>query len=290
MAISSTLRDKIINDFQNLPDDIKSLVPQEGKISENDYANALSKAHDESQRVALIHLFLLNNYEKVIPNLDDCLDILTHIFNDVGITESTNPFITFIKFVKSDASSSNRILTKDNLIMLNDLYADNEIDFNDISGYSKERRDHPIFNPEFYDSSDPEFLLDSYNFLSQTYNLRRLNYDTIVDSSKIDDNNLKELIKSKYYHKDKAVSSMNDNDVQELRQAFIQQGKGFKDPNTLRNILTIASREKTISNGSSSSLELKQLSREARKTLDSSPQEDREKFIQSLADDYDVKL
>lgn len=290
MAISSILRDKIIKDFQNLPEDIKSFIPTEGKISDNDYATALSEAHDESQRVALIHLFLLNNYEKVIPNLDDCLDILTHIFNDVGITESTNPFITFIKFVKSDASSSNKILTKDNLIMLNDLYADNEIDFNDISGYSKERRDHPIFKPGFYDSSDPEFLLDSYNFLSQTYNLRRLNYDTLVDSSKIDDNNLKELIKDKYYHNAKAVSSISDNDAQELRQAFMQQGNGFKDPNTLRSILTIASREKTASDDSSSSLELRQLSKEARKTLNTSSKEDREKFIQSLADDYDVKL
>lgn len=290
MAISSTLRDKIINDFKNLPDDIKSLMPQEGKISESDYANALSKAHDESQRVALIHLFLLNNYEKVIPNLDDCMDILTHIFSDVGITESTNPFITFIKFVKADASSSSKILTKDNLIMLNDLYADNEIDFNDISGYSNERRDHPIFKSGFYDSSDPEFLLDSYNFLSKPYNLRRLNYDSIVDSSKIDDNNLKEFIKGKYYHNDKAVSSIGDNDAQELRQAFMQQGKGFKDPNTLRNILTIASREKTTSDGSSSSIGLVQLSKEAKKTLDNSSQEEREKFIQSLADDYDVKL
>ena len=245
MAASDATRQKIESAFASLPEDIKKILPDGFEANPELYDNALRKAGDNASRNAIIQKFLLDKYESKLPDFDGCLGILTRICDEVGILESDNPFIGFIKSL--NPRYSNSVLTSKNLILLNDLYADDKIDFNDLAGLSESRNNHIVFMPGFYASSDPETLIDSWNFLSDSYKVGRLNFRALSDSNRLLQNDALKAVASSINGKKSSneVRSM----WKEIRDAFLfPQGKDkgtLRSANDLKMLLTIANSEKT---------------------------------------------
>lgn len=115
--------------------------------------------------------------------LDEWGDLLIGIIRQLGFTSADNPFIGFLQYMRKEAKVD---LTRDDVILVNNLWADGVIDGSTISGKGPDKREHIIFNPALYSStenvSDDRYnIVKSYDRLSDLYVVRQLNLDAIVN-------------------------------------------------------------------------------------------------------------
>lgn len=246
-ASSDTIR-RIIDAFEALPEDVRTLIPYWYHMEENDYVSAMAKTKDLAQEHAVVQKYLLDAYGRnsTFKDFDKALPNLTRIFDELGLDEVDNPFIGYIDAVLDKGSSE--VLTNDNIVRINNWYSDKILDYNDISGHSSEGTNHPIFQKGLFDSSDPDTLMKSYKFLSDPSNVRRMNFNALASSPKVKDGDAVKDVADTYisdYISQKKISPEN---VDYVRRAFINNGDDrgkFRDPRELRQLLSIASREKS---------------------------------------------
>lgn len=201
-------------------------------------------------------------------------DLLSKIFQQLGLSESSNPFI---KFINIFLSISENKLTKDNIIFLNNLYASSVIDFGDIAGIGPDKTSHIIFNSYLYtlSNSDAEFMVKAYEWLSIEYNLTKLNFLSLTHVGNVNiPDNYKKL--SKY---SKGVSTINVNEIRNT-VIFISKSNFKKSrlhtPQEVENFLTITSQtSKQGSHKSSAVLN-------AQKTLNSLTSDEKKEFLNNL--------
>lgn len=264
MAMSDNLWSTIVNNTtQNLPQEIVTSLesnleagPGSG-IDANTIKGAMSQVGGAEQDM-LIQLYLALNYANKIDNFDECLKTLTRIFSECGLDEGDNPYITYLNL---DGSKYAKPLTAKSLLLLNNLYADNYIEAKDIQGRSDMRTNHPIFKQKFFELEDPEFTIQSFNWLSNLNKLKQLNYGALANWHKLGVNDvlktLSETISTKQnvgiknskeiYVTDQG--KLNDIDVLTFRTAFVNGGYGetsydeFRPTNELKEILNMASKD-----------------------------------------------
>ena len=281
MPASSALQTKINNEWDSLPAEVKVFSGDE-----IDYEKSLDKANDLTQRNSVIHKYLLDTWGmgNRFPNFDDTYGIVTRICDELGLDANDNPFITFIDLVGDD---SNNILTKQNLVNLNNWYADGLLDFNDISGMSSERLKHPIFKLGFYETGDPEFVLKSYNFLDNTTNLKKLNYVQLLSSPKIASGDPLKSLGATYNTKEKA-EAITDGNINDIRKAFIyKNATKFRSARDLNQALTLVARERPGSEGSTDS---SRIGSDVRRMFGSLSDEDRIAIVSDLISAYGIDL
>lgn len=202
--------------LNSLSDEVKKLV------SENKWSDALNSASmNEKDAVAELYLRTIceqgNQWDGVDWNkIEPIKRMLIKWIKELGLKESTNPYMKFISAFYSISSNSSRTLTENNCIELNNLYANGVLDFSDIAGIGENKLNHIIFNQNLYNNnmSDLDFIVRAYESLSSANFAKKINVDAVKE----------QLIR--YKHKSNADYIDNNADnLKELRNAII-----YKEP------------------------------------------------------------
>lgn len=264
MAISDKLYLQIVDNVSSISPEILATLESSiesgpgSSVDVNLFKDAINKTSDPAQRQYILQAYLALAYGNKIDDFDGCLKVLTHIFNECGLTESDNPFVTYLNL---DGGKYAKPLTSNSLLLLNNLYADELIEAVDIQGRSDMRTNHPIFKENFFKVEDPYFTMKSYNWLSNLSKLKQLNYGALANWPRLSDDDVLKILSQSISNKESTSMAtskeiyvtdpekLKDIDVLTFRTAFINGGSGdmdydsFRDTEELKNILNLASKE-----------------------------------------------
>ena len=238
---------EILGLVETLSDDIKELLLIDDgngniKIDGSNLSKALSIASTKDVNTIIkIYLRLMCEpkgqwenvgWEKIKP----IEDRLVKLFDEVGIKESENPFIEFI----ANLCSNNQLtLTDDNIVDLINLYAKDEISYEDLVGKGSEGNNHIIFNPDLYKSEDPYKVVQIYNWLGNSNNLTKMNWYEVAEANL--SNNITEIANT--------LSQAIEN-KQQIESSNYRNGLIYKDPESKKNIYNINTLEELLRRGS----------------------------------------
>lgn len=238
---------EILGLAETLSDDIKELLltnDNNGKITidGSNLSKALSVASTKDVNTIIkIYLRLMceskGQWEKVgWEKIKPIEDRLVKLFDEIGIKESENPFIEFI----ANLCSNNQLtLTDDNIVDLINLYAKDEISYEDLVGKGSEGNNHIIFNPDLYKSEDPYKVVQIYNWLGNPNNLTKMNWYEVAEANL--SNNITEIANT--------LSQAIEN-KQQIESSNYRNGLIYKDPESKKNIYNINTLEELLRRGS----------------------------------------
>ena len=181
-AIMSELFNKLNERMQEIlakPQSDGSIDIDFSKLSE-----ALKYAATQEEENAVIEMFLRQSIDTdnkwggvKYEDIEPYKDVLVKICSELGLKEIINPYLNFLPLFYT--KNPNATLTRDNLIDLNNLYARDEISKEDLMGKGVEGEDNILFNPELYTFEDVEKMCTYINWLRDTRNLKRMNWEEI---------------------------------------------------------------------------------------------------------------
>ena len=188
----------------------------------------------QTEMDAFIELFLQKWFVKKGIQLGDwekAKNMLIRIIREVGVDERTNPFLSFVEKYNE---RNKKGLSSEDLITVNNAYANEILDYQDVSGTGHAGNKHIIFNPSLYDRSGDEQdkLVEIYEQLSDDNYLSKLNLNMIANA--FPDTQFKALSKTKSKDKIRNLLMFEDgnpdNDVLSLQdiQGGLQAGLGYK--------------------------------------------------------------
>ena len=186
--------DSAIQELLNkLSDDVKNILIVKNpdgseKIDYSKLSKALSYAGNLQERDAIVELFLRQsiNTDAKWNRIDFSViepykDVLIKLCDELGLKETGNPFLVFLpKLYQKD---SNIKLTRDNLIDLNNLYANNKISKEDLMGKGPDGENNILFNSNLYSFYDADIMYEYWKWLKDPENLKKLNWVEIRDAN-----------------------------------------------------------------------------------------------------------
>lgn len=184
------MSNEILELLNSLSDNIRNMLLEtndDGKTTFNgaNLSNALSVANlDEVKIILKVFLRLLcepkGQWQKIdYSRLEPIEDRLIKLFDEIGIKESENPYIEFI----AKAVGDNGINLDDNAIIdLINLYAKDEISYEDLAVKGNYGENHIIFNKNLYDVEDIYKVVQIWKWLSNYQNLRKMNWEEVLDA------------------------------------------------------------------------------------------------------------
>lgn len=244
------MNSEILGLAETLSDDVKDLLlinDNNGniKIDGSNLSKALSIASTKDVNTIIkIYLRLMCEskgqwknvgWEKIKP----IEDRLVKLFDEIGIKESENPFIEFIAKL---CSNNQLTLTDDNIVDLINLYAKDEISYEDLVGKGSEGKSHIIFNHDLYASEDPYKVVQIYNWLGNINNLSKMNWHEVVKAKL--SNNITNVANTLAQIFDSNDSNQKI-DTNNYRDFLI-----YKKPQSKKNIYNINTLEELLRRGS----------------------------------------
>lgn len=170
----------------DLPEEAMSaLTDGKGDLATR-YNKALSLLRDDWQKEVLAKRFVSETAGGKLDagHLNNAGPILGHIFGELGFQKNENPFVSFIQIAVS-SGKQNTLVTDEALTLLNNLYADGTLDFNDIAGLGVDKANHIIFDASVYAQPNPEFLIETYCDLGDMSAFKRMNWKAIATSDSL---------------------------------------------------------------------------------------------------------
>jgi len=162
---------------------------KEGRLN---WQEVQDSAKTSEERSAISEIFLLNNknIQPYLQYLQNGMDIVISWVNQLGFKEINNPYLKFIPtFFKIGGNTFN--LTRDDIIVWNDMYANELVDEADMMGTGKEGTGHIIFDGAdggLY-RSDAQGMgsaqtmlqfIKYYNYFGNQANVEKLNIQAIM--------------------------------------------------------------------------------------------------------------
>lgn len=178
--------------FNKLSDDTRNLLLVQNpsgsyKIRDNNFQNALESAKSIDEEKIVIEIFLRRLLETnakwkniTWDKIEPYKDILIRICSELGLKELQNPFLVFLPEYYSRAKKD---LTRDNVIDLNNLYAQDFIDRADLMGKGPSKFDHIIFNSNLYANENVDKMVEYWDWLNNADNLERMNWQEVLDAN-----------------------------------------------------------------------------------------------------------
>lgn len=172
--------------LDDLPDEAKATLMDENGDLASRYDKALKLLSDDWEKEVLAKDFVSKTTGGKLDSghLDNAGGILGHIFGELGFQKNENPFISFIQ-IAAGSGKQNALVTDEALTLINNLYADGTLDFNDIAGLGVDKDNHIIFDASVYSQPNPEFLIETYCDLSDISAFKRMNWKAIADSDSL---------------------------------------------------------------------------------------------------------
>lgn len=161
--------------FDSLPENLQNL------IKNNDYYQAFDYAPSLSAKQAIAELFLEYHYPQewtyfVAMKIKDILVKLC-----VELDDLDNPFINYV----DEYINHNGKVDRDLLVSLNNLYAKDIIDDHNLDASDEDGDElHSIlYNKNLLTHDDLEFLITSYYWLTNAYNVKRMNFNALANEA-----------------------------------------------------------------------------------------------------------
>lgn len=175
--------------FNKLNDKMKEILlvqnpDGESKINYSRLSDALKYAGNPDEENALIEMFLRQsietdskwngvNFEMIEPYKD----VLLKLCSELGLKEVQNPFLVFLPEFYNQNKNVN--LSRNNMIDLNNLYANDEITKEDLMAKGRDGANNILFNKNLYTFEDVDKMVEYWNWLREPANLKRLNWEEI---------------------------------------------------------------------------------------------------------------
>lgn len=175
--------------FNKLNDKMKEILLVENpdgnsEINFSKLSEAQKYAATTDEENALVELFLRqsiatdNKWGNVtMENIEPYKDVLIKLCTELGLKEIINPFLNFLPAFYNKNANAN--LTRDNMIDLNNLYANDEITKEDLMGKGRNALDNILFNPELYTFQNVDKMVEYWNWLREPNNLKKMNWQEI---------------------------------------------------------------------------------------------------------------
>lgn len=150
------------------------------------WTDAWNNARSPKEANALIEIFIqiaCPSWGCKLENLDPGKDIIIKIIDELGFKDNENPYLDFIKtFYK--VNGTDVTLSEDDWVKLNDWYAADLIEADDLKGTGFDGAHHIIFNKNLYKdgniSSDNDNYVKYFQLLSTKFNVMKLNIYAIA--------------------------------------------------------------------------------------------------------------
>lgn len=192
-----------------------------------------------TEKGEVIELFLKKRFSKVDFNI--IKDIVTKWIEELGFSYNTNPFLQFM----DEYLKKHQTIDTNTLEIINDLYANNEIETTDLQAKTSEGTNSLIFNKNLYKFTydDAEFIVQAYKWLSDFSNISSYmtnvdaltKYD-ITDVKKIDNKKAIEIRNQIIFKNAQSSSNSEINTVADISREtrFLEAGgaKRVSDENT----------------------------------------------------------
>jgi len=236
-----------INLINSLPEDLRSVfITQDANgnysIDGSKFQEALDKAHPREDDIIIEIFFrtICENQWQNIPweKVEPLMPTLKHICKEVGFKDVNNPFLKFLEIYLPTGPLSN-----ENLIDINNLYANDVLSYSDIHGDKDNgNRFSIIYRPELYQSNDVQYMIKADKFLNSASNLNKMNWESIYDGNVT--NNISKLALDIVNGKNKLNSNA---EVQDARATIMYKDKNSPELNSdtiVKEVLTLGSKGK----------------------------------------------
>ena len=143
-------------------------------VQQLDWKELLDNVKTVNEYNAILELYFLSWCKKngIDPKVyGNSREMIIKILSELGIDEKNNPFFNFFKNYEGNS------LNNDQLTTVNNAYAGNIIDFQDVNGTGHAKTDHIIFNPTLYEypGEEQDELVNIYEKLSDENYMKNFN-------------------------------------------------------------------------------------------------------------------
>lgn len=149
----------------------ETTIEQPTEVKNVDWEQKFKNAKTVDAQNTAIKDYLKSRFPNLQNALKPITETLIKILRQLGLNENTNPFIKFIElFFKGEDKP---LLNNNNMICINNLYANKIINDRVLKGLSEDQTEHPIFSRNLYQqgNKDIEYIIKCYNWLSNTYDV-----------------------------------------------------------------------------------------------------------------------
>ncbi len=270
LDLINSLSDKIRDMLVNYNED-----GEPESINGAQFTNAFEASRDLNEQDAITELFLRQKCETDWSNigwnkLEPLSSVLKKICNEVGYKESANPFLVFVKEYFPNGN-----MTQRDFIQLNNLYANEDIDYEDLINQGDIKT---IFNRTLYKDSNWPEIVKVEKWLSNPKNLNKMNWEEVANANGLSDkvkgiaNQILELQKQ-----GKTINSVEEADVYK-NGILYKDDENLNSYQTIKNILDLASRQERGSE--------KPDSKESSKPSEESPENLKKAIIDGVRKNY----
>ena len=151
-------------------------------IADSQWQKAFDKANAAEKQTVINEFMTKWEEANKIPELNEAESlILSKWISELGFRQANNPFLDYMKQAKLRGAEFDQY----KLIIINNLYANRKISQSDLRGTGKSGINHIIFNESWIKSTDePEFMAETYSWLSIDNNVNTLPIDDIAKEAK----------------------------------------------------------------------------------------------------------
>lgn len=152
-------------------------------LADSNWNKAFAVCVNEDERQTLVCWFLCispytNEYYKkfILNSTSRAIEIITRIFSELGFEPKDNPYIQFMSIIVYRLQKE---LSRDDWVLLNDLYANYVLDSEDINGTGPDGEKHLIFDKYLYEHPKAYEVVKIYSKLSEYSNVHSFNLDNM---------------------------------------------------------------------------------------------------------------
>ena len=210
-------------------------------ITNGDYVSAFNNASYLDERRAIIELYLENTFAGNWNKVEPIKDILIKLCDELD--ELDNEFVKYVRLYIE--TNNGNAPTRNGIIALNNLYAKGTIDEHNLDATDEDGdpKKSIIFNNKLFNKSrsDIEFIITSYYWLSQIYNLKKINYNALTSSDISEIKSIASKVLSGEMQIDKSIRNVIIFDILENEVNNDTNNYDVREVNTIKNILHLAS-------------------------------------------------
>lgn len=226
---------KILDDNNNVNQEkIKSLITK----SHNTFDEVIDLASSLDEEKLLCQLFNQCAFPNKLDLIDEGQNVFDKNLKELGFNRYDNPYLDFVKNYKGESLSNN------DWVILNNIYANSDVDSQTIRGMGKDGLEHIIFNPSLwhqYNVDDKLYLINLWEDLGDSNFVNRLHPEELSKSSLIyqdlfirtGDKEVQDKTKSLrdivIYSNGKKIRAIND-----IKKAMLEMQSGTKSQSDIK--------------------------------------------------------
>lgn len=168
---------KILDDNNNVNQEkIKSLVTK----SHNTFDEVIDLASSLDEEKLLCQLFNQCAFPNKLDLIDEGQNVFDKNLKELGFNRYDNPYLDFVKVYNG------KKLSNDDWVILNNIYANSDVDSQTLRGTGVDGKNHIIFNPSLWNQAnrdDKLYLIDLWEDLEDKNFTDKLNLNNITNDN-----------------------------------------------------------------------------------------------------------